>query len=147
MKNLMSDAELIRHSNAVVAGTTDIEPAAGVDTADCEGVLFIVSLGAITAGAVTSVKAQQSSAADGAGDAFADLEGSEIAVADDDDNQLVYVDVRRPTERFVRCVVARGTENAVVDGITAIKYGLRKRPATQGATVVGGKIVAGPDEA
>lgn len=138
---LAHDTKVVRHSNAVAAGTTDIEPTNGIDTANFDGVMFIVAFGTITAGAVTVVKAQQSTAVDGTGDAFADITGSAISVADDDDNQVVLLDIQNPTNRYVRCVVDRGTQNAVVDGIVAVLYGGANKPTTHDATTVVGAEV------
>ena len=67
-------------------------------------------------------------------DAWSDLEGSAITVADDDDNQLFACDVVRPQKRYVRAVVDRGTANATVDGIIAQQYGPKAIPTTQPAT-------------
>jgi hypothetical protein len=108
--------------------------------------MFVVAFGAITATAVTSIKLQQSSD-DGAGDAFADIAGTAVTVADDDDNKLVYLDIQHQTERYLRVVVDRGTANAVVDGIVAIQYGPANAPVTHDATtVVGGEYHYGPAE-
>lgn len=127
--------KVTRVSNAVAAGTTDIN-SSEVDMQNFEGVKFYVLFGAITAGAVTSIKAQQDTVTGMAG--AADLEGTALTVADDDDNQIAILDVYRPRERFVRCVVDRGTQNAVVDGIIAVQYGPRVMPATNDATTVVG---------
>lgn len=125
---------LLRPSNAVAAGTTAIN-GDGVDLANYEGVKFYFLFGTITATAVTSCKAQQSSDDDDA-DAYADIEGSAVDVADDDDNQVVVIDVKRPRERYVRPVVSRGTANAVLDGIIAVRYGPRSVPTSEDAAVV-----------
>ena len=122
--------ETALHSAAVAAGTTDIEPANGVDTADCESVRFLVQFGAITATAVTTIKLQQSDDSDGSPDAFSDLAGTGLSVADDDDGKVFCVEVVNPQKRYVRCVVDRGTANAVVDAIISEKGGLRSLPAT-----------------
>lgn len=134
------DNEIIRHSNAVAAGTTDVEPANGIDSANCDGILFLAAFGSITAGAATTVKAQQSSVVDGSGDDFSDIAGTSVTVADDDDNQIVALEIKRPTKRYVRCVVTRATQNSAVDGIIAIRQGANKRPVTQGATVAGAEL-------
>lgn len=137
MNTFTENFKVVRHSNAVAAGTTDIEPAAGVDTAGFETITFIVAFGAITANAVTSIKAQCSTESDGAVDTFADLAGTSVAVADDDDNQLKYLEIHNPPERYVRCVVDRGTANAVVDGIIAILSNPHEKPVTQPTGVEG----------
>lgn len=50
----------------------------------------------------------------------ADLEGSLVGpLADADGNKLLVLDVHRPRERYVNCVVNRATGNAVIDGVIA----------------------------
>lgn len=116
------------------AGTTDI---AGVtlDMEGFEGVLMVITFGAITAGAVTSIKAQQG-AASNLSDA-ADLEGTSQTIADTDDEKTFYIDLVRPRERYVRLYVDRGTQNAVVASATYYQYGARKQPTTHGSNVSG----------
>ena len=136
--------KVIRVMNAVAAGTSD-QNSSVVDMANWDGVKFYTAFGAITSGAVTSVKAQQAAASD-ASDA-ADLEGSAVTVADDDDNQIVVHDIHRPRERYVRIVVDRGTQNAVIDGIVAVLYRGRVQPTTDDSTtVVARKLLASPAE-
>jgi hypothetical protein len=128
--------------DAGVAATTDITSDA-VDTANCDGVLFIVSFGTITVNAVTSIKVQQ---CDTSGGSYADLEGTAQTVADSHDNKTFYVDIFRPREQFLKLVVDRGTANAVVGSIIAIKYNCANRPVTQGAGVQGGESFNWPAE-
>lgn len=142
--NLTKNVKVTRVMDAVAAGTTD-QNSSEVDMKGFEGVMFIAAFGAIDATAVTSVKAQQG-AVTGMGDA-ADLAGTSISVADDDDNKVVVLDIYRPQERFVRCVIDRGTANAVIDGVIAIQYGPREKPTTHDATtVVGTEVHASPAE-
>ena len=144
MQSLLSNTEIARVMDAKAAGAT-AENGAAVDMRNFEGVMFIAALGALTAGQETSIRAQQAAASDGA---FADLGGTRVGDAeDDDDNQLLILDVKRPTERYVRCVVSRGTADAAIDGMIAIRYGPRKKPTTQGSTVSASKAVDGPAEA
>lgn len=124
------------------AGTTDINGAT-LDMQDFEGVLIEVVFGAITASAVTSIKAQQGAESD-LSDA-ADLEGTGQTIADDDDNETFYIDLYRPQERYVRLVVDRGTQNAVVASATYYQYGARKKPVSH-ATGVTGELHVSPDE-
>jgi len=141
--NLSKNCKITRHSNAVAAGTTDITPSSGIDMQGFEGCLFIVEMGTITSSAVTSIKVQQS--ADDS--SYADLEGTSVTIADDDDNQIFYIDVIKPSDRYLKLIVDRGTANAVVDGITAIQYGARKAPTTHDSTTVGGgETHVSPDE-
>lgn len=116
------------------AGTTDINGAA-LDMTGWEGVLMVITFGAITTNAVTSIKAQQGQASnlsDGA-----DLEGTAQAIADSDDEKTFYIDVYRPQERYVRLVVDRGTQNAVVASAEYIQYGPKAAPTSHGTNVSG----------
>lgn len=142
--NLGKNTKTTVVSNAVAAGLTAIDPTA-VDMQNYESVMFIVTFGAITASAVTSVKAQQSSD-NGSSDAFADLAGTAQTVADTDDNLAFIIDIVRPGERYVKPYVSRGTANAVVESIIAIQYGARKAPVTQGATIGGIETHVSPSE-
>lgn len=115
------------------AGTSTITSTA-VDTAGYDGCCFIVPLGTIVSGSVTSIKLTQ---CDTTGGSYADLTGSNIAVLDTEDDGLRYIDIVRPQEQFLKVVVTRTTQNATIGGIVAILYGARKRPATHGSGVTG----------
>lgn len=133
MANFVYDKKATRVSNAVAAGTTAVN-SSSIDMAGFTAATFIVSFGAITATAVTSVKIQVSD--DDA--AWSDLTGSSVSVADDDDNQVVMIESSKVRSQYLRCVVSRGTANSVVDGIVALQYGAAIRPVAQdSATVVG----------
>lgn len=125
------------------AGTTDLNSDV-VDMANFEGVRFIVGFGAITSGAVTSVKVQQGQQSN-LSDA-ADLAGSAITIADTDDNKMAISEIYRPQERYVRLVTDRGTQNAVIDFVIAELYGPRKKPITQDTTVISAEIANSPAE-
>jgi hypothetical protein len=117
------------------AGATDLT-SEFVDTAGFEGVRLICGFGAIVAGAATSVNAQQ---CDTSGGTYADLAGTKITVADDDDNQITVIDIFRPRERYIKHLAKRATQNATIDFLVAELYGAggaRKEPVTQDAAVV-----------
>ena len=115
-----------------------------IDMANYEGVVFIAALGALASGAVTGLKVQMGSESN-LSDA-ADLAGTAISIADSDDNKLLVVDVNRPSERYVRAVLTRGTGDATIDGVVAIQYGPRLMPVTQDSTVAGIETHASPLE-
>lgn len=143
--NLSKACKITRVSNAVAAGTSDINSSSVDMGADggYDSVMFLVEFGTITSGAVTSVKAEQS--ADDS--SWNDLAGTGVTVADTDDNGVAWLDVHRPGDRYVRCTVDRATQNAVVDGITAIQYNARELPTTHDATtVLGGEFHLTPAE-
>ncbi len=144
--NLANETKIIRHSNAVAAGTTAITPSSGIDMKGFDSCLFLASFGAIVSGAATSVKVQQSSD-DGVADGYSDLEGTSVTVADDDDNQVVAVEVVKPQKRYLKMIVSRATQNATLDGIVAILSGAKHVPTTHdSATVVGSETHVSPNE-
>lgn len=127
---------------AGAAGVTGINGAT-LDMQGYEGVLMVVRMGAITSGAVTSIKAQQSAASDMSDEA--DLAGTGQNIADSDDDKTFYIDLYRPTKRYVRVVVSRGTQNAVVASAEYIQYGAKKMPTTH-ETGVSGETHVSPSE-
>lgn len=140
-----SNCVVQRVLNAVAAGTTD-QTSSAVDMEGFEGCFFIALFGTLTATQVTSIKAQQSSD-DGGSDAYSDLEGTSVGpLADADSNKALVLDVYRPQKRYLKCVVDRGTANAVIDGVFAIKYGARKAPVSNGSTVSASEVAISPDE-
>lgn len=142
--NMLKCCKITRVMNAVAAGTTD-QNSTEVDMQGWDGVLFIAAFGALTATQVTQIKAQQD-AVTGMGSA-ADLAGTLVGpLADGDGNKCLALDVYRPQERFVRCVVDRGTANAVIDGVIAIQYKGRKAPVTQGTTIAFAEAHVSPAE-
>lgn len=125
------------------AGTSDLTSEA-VDTKGFEGARFICGFGTITSGAVTSTKAQQ---CDTTGGSYADLEGTSQTVADTDDNKVVITEIFRPREQFLKHVVDRGTQNAVVDFLIVELYGPISKPTTDdSATVISREIHNSPAE-
>ena len=120
------------------AGTTTIT-SSSVNMAGFNSVLFVVPLGTIVSGAVTSIKLQQSSD-DGSSDSFDDLTGTSQTIADTDDDKVVYVDLKQPQKQYVRMVVSRATQNATLGGILALQYQKRSIAPTgftQGTNVAG----------
>lgn len=147
----MNIQQLARNTKAtlvkttVVAGTSDIQSDA-VDMAGYEGVVFYISMGAITATAVTSANVQQSSTAALAG-TETDILGSKITIADDDDNQMAIIDLYRPSKRYVNAIVLRATANSVINSIIAVQYGSGKLPTTNDtATVIDALTLISPAE-
>lgn len=136
MRKLIGD---IKITNAIlpsegVAGTADINGAI-IDMSGFDGVLATVVMGVITSGAVTSIKMQQDTAAAMGG--AADLEGTAQTIADDADDKTFYIELINPKERYVRLVVDRGTQNAVVSSATYIQFGAKAKPTSQGSNVSG----------
>jgi hypothetical protein len=102
----------------VAAGTTSTASSA-VDTLGYAGVRFVAGFGTLTASQVTNLKAQHSDD----NSTWADIAGTATAnLADADGGKLLIVDVFKPTKRYVRASVQRGTANAVINGVIAERY-------------------------
>lgn len=141
---ISKETKVTRVLDAIAAGTSD-QNGTVIDMQNFDSVAFIVMFGAIVAGAVTSIKAQQGTQV-GGGD-MADLLGTAITVADSDDTSMAILEIKRPRERYVRVVVDRGTQNATIDGAIAIQSGPRVKPTTHDATtVLGSELHASPAE-
>ena len=129
---LTNEVQTVRVQNAAAAGTTVLN-SSSVDMLGWDGVRGVFGVGTLTAGQVTSLKAQDSPD----NSAFTDITGAAgSALADGDGNGLLIVDVYRPLRRYVRFVRNRATQNAVVDfGIAEQYRGPRRGPQTKDATV------------
>lgn len=136
--SLAKNVAIDRVSNAVAAGTSDIN-STGVDMEGFETATFVVAFGTITATAVTSIQIDHSSD----NSSYAAVAGSKVTVPDTASNKLAITETVRPTLQYVRCTVDRGTANAVVDGIFAIRSRAKKYPITQGSTVQGTTVIIG----
>lgn len=139
MRNLSKEAKITLHSTAVAAGATAITPSNGIDMAGFDGCIFIVTIGTITAGAVTSIEVHQSSD-DGDSDSYTAIAGTNVAIADDEDNKIFYVDVINPRERYLKLIVNRATQNAVLNSIVAIQYKAGNSPVAHDVTVIDGEL-------
>ena len=58
----------------------------------------------------------------------ADLAGTGITVAADDDNQIFVLDIFQPAERYVRVVVDKDAANATAEDAIYIQYAGRTVP-------------------
>lgn len=108
-------------------------PGAGLDLGlyGADRVLMVVTFGALTAGAVTSIKAQTDTTVD-FDDSPADIAGTAQTVAQATGSDKTFmIDLYNPPGRYVRLSVSRGTANAVVASAFYLVYGMRNRPAVQ----------------
>jgi len=123
-----------------VAGVTAVN-GAGLDLAlyGADRVLMVVTFGVITGLAATSIKAQVDSQV-AFGGSPADIAGTAQTVADDKDDKTFLIDLINPPSQYVRLVVLRATQNAVVAGAWYLVYGVRARPAAQPAGIAGLEI-------
>lgn len=130
--HLADAVSVIRTSNPVAAGQATTNTT-GVDTKDCDGVLFVTLISTIASTGTVTVTATES---DNNSDYTAIAGSPSIAYADDDDNKLAIIDVRNHTKRYVRVNIVTATANGTIDGVVAIKYNLHESPATADETVL-----------
>lgn len=112
-------------------GATD-RTGAEADMQGWDGILIITKFAAIATGATTVVKAQQDTAT-GMGSA-ADLTGTGITVADNDDDQIFVIDLYKPLERFVRGYVDKDTSNNSAESMIYVLYSGSKAPFANNQT-------------
>lgn len=137
LHSLIQETKTVRVSNAVAAGTSDVN-LTSVDVSGFNSVLLQVHLGAIVTGGVQSVKLQESDD----NSTFSDLEGTSITVADTDDNGVVQAEVLGPLKRYIRGVVKRATQNTTIDSAVMILANPLAIPTTQ--TTIGNEISVTP---
>jgi len=120
----------VKISSALVyaSGTADRNGAI-LDMSGWDGVLVIARIAAVAAGGTNSIKMQQDTAVGGG--SMADLLGTGITIADDDDDQIFAIDLVKPRERYVRCVIDKDTSNAMAEDVTYIQYAGSKFPFAQ----------------
>lgn len=116
------------------AGTAD-RTGAALDMQGWDGVLMVVKLATIATGGTNSIKAQHGDAAN-LSDA-ADLLGTGQAIADDDDNEVLYIDVFQPQKRYVRLYVDKDTSNSCAEAALYIQYKGKSLPSTHASGVAG----------
>lgn len=132
MPNLSDSVGLIKVKDHSTAATSAVTSDA-IDMQGYQGVLILTSFG--TAAADNTVKVQQSSD-DGSADAYSDLEGTSVASGTSDED--VWVDVYKPTKRYLKLVATRGT-SSTLESIWAVRYGAAKQPVdnTTSGTIIG----------
>jgi len=117
------------------AGAAGVSAITGstIDFADAEGALIVLHMGPIVTGAVTSVKFMEGATTS----PTTDVTGTSVTIADDKDNEIIYLNMKRPGLRYGAIYVTRGTQNATIGSAIAYVYGQRSLPITQAATVTG----------
>jgi len=128
MNNALSQEAQIRTA-LDYASAAAVRNGAVFDMQGFEGVMMVVKFAAVAAAGVFSIKVQQDTAV-GMG-AAADLAGTAIAVANDDDEQIFILDIYQPKERYVRVVVVKDATNVSAEMAFYIGYGARTLPVVQ----------------
>lgn len=125
------ELKVLKVEAAAAAGTSELNSDV-VDLQDYEGVLFLVTAGAITSGGAQSIKVEEGDESN-LSDAAA-VTGLAITIDDDDDGQSFMLDYKKTTKRYCRATILRATENSAFGEIYAICYGPRVKPVVNAVT-------------
>lgn len=128
--NLIQNIKLRKVAAGETAGTGAVNSTA-VDMQGFDGVLFFTTIA--VANAANYINAAQGAASNGS-DA-ADLEGTKVVAASN--ASAVWIDVYKPTDRYVRCEMARGGASTASGDIWAIQYAGRLLPEAADNLVTG----------
>lgn len=127
----MLDKVKIASSLDYASGATD-RNGATVDTLGFAGVIFAVKLAAVATGGTNAIKLQHGDASNASD--MADIKGSKVTVADDDDNQLFLLQVEKPTKRYVRVVMDKDATNACAESVVHMLHGPDYKPQVNDVT-------------
>lgn len=134
MDNFVKDVKVIVCSNGAAAGVTQVNSAI-VDAFGFDEVVFMASVGAVTAGSVMALQMQDSN--DNAATNMANI-GGNAAVTDSGgatSNSVMIVDAVNVQKRYVRATFAPTVQNAVLNQIICVLRRAKSMPVTQPASV------------
>jgi len=145
---LLSQVKVDQILGYFAAGTTK-RTSSIIDMANYDGVMFVVGLGTILENGTLDAFVEQHTLNQTSGMArLATTAAYTVLAADALKTQsCIVVDVYRPQERYLQCNITPAVANAVVLGITAILYNGRKKPVTQGTSVLASTSLSNPAEA
>lgn len=144
LKNVAIDQLLGYFAAGQVAKNSDI-----IDMQGYDGVLFIAGFGTIVENGTILVAVEQNIANSAGGmAALAGTTAHTVTAANAALTQsAIAVDVYRPRERYLRCVVTPAAQDAVLLGVVAIRYKTRKAPVSQAAGILKSTQLVSPAEA
>lgn len=138
--NLLEIVKVVKIHNGSGAGTTLVTSGSAVDTAGYDGVMIVADLAAVVDNCVlTLTPLTVATNTTSGGTAVSNATTAAFTAATSSNAQLVC-DVYKPAARYVYATLARTTQNATVNSITAFLYRARSMPVTQPSTVVATKI-------
>lgn len=144
--SITKNIKITRVSAAAAAAQTAVNSSI-IDMQGFDGVLFLAMTGDVSDTSVLTLKAEQNTANSTSGMAALGGAATFTAGATSADNKVLALDVFKPTERYLRAVLTRGTANAAVDGIIAIQYGAQNKPTAHDVSVIASALLNDPAEA
>lgn len=141
--NVKVDQVLGYYAAGTTKRTSDI-----LDMSGFEGVLFIAELGTLIENGTLDVFVEQNTANQTSGMARVatttvhTVTAANAALA----KSCILVDIYQPQERYLQCNITPATQNAVILGITAIRYSGKVKPDAS-ATAIKSTFLQSPEEA
>jgi len=147
MQNLSANVKVDQVLGYFAAGQTK-RTSSIIDMSGYEGCLFIAELGTIIENGTVDVFVEQNTANATSGMArLATTTAHTVTAANAAlTSSCILVDVTQPQERYLQCNITPATQNAVILGITAIRYNGKVVPAT-GSTALASTLLVGAAEA
>lgn len=143
LKNVKVDQILGYYAAGVTKRTTDI-----IDMANYDGVMFVFELGTIIEAGTIDCYVEQNTANSTSGMARLatttayTVTATTAALA----KSAIVVDVYQPGKRYLQANITPATQNAVILGVTAIRYSARMKPEANAALLKNTQLVS-PAEA
>lgn len=143
LKNVKIDQILGYYAAGTTARTSSI-----IDMQGYEGVLFVAGLGTIIEGGTVNVQVLQNTANTTVGmAAVAGTSAHTVTAANALLTQsAIVVDVYKPLERYLEVTVTPASENAVILGVTAIRYKGKMAPNANADLLTSTQLIS-PSEA
>lgn len=143
-RNFSSDVRIVPILS-YASGTAD-RTSAVIDMKGYEGACVVVHFAAIATSGTNSIFLQQADAASNSTTltSGADVATSAQTVADDDDNEVKYIDIVRPGKRFFQLNIDKDTTNSCAESAVVYLYRGNVRPVThaEGTGTSGGTDIA-----
>lgn len=137
--NLLLDTKMTKVMDSQAAGQTAVEGSI-LDMYGFGKVTFIVSLGTMSASAITTVHLQTGSLENGSD--MADVTDSAIGADTDNDDRLLVIEAVGMNAKYIRCVILRSGGNSEIDSIIAIQSNATNGQVVQDYTeVASGKLL------
>lgn len=122
---LVRESIISRGANATAAGQTDIDGAV-IAADNFNNFLFVAAFGTVTDGSVLGLEVYGATTV-GFGSPVL-LAATPTVTASGASNKLMAIDIKYPPYPFLRCRVKRGTANAALDSLVAVRYGQQGSP-------------------
>lgn len=123
LRSIVKDAAVTEMIGYYAAGTSAIVSSRVLDMSGYDSCAFIGAVGTVTAGGVIKVIPRHGATSSSTG--MVDMSTAAAATTASTTahtRQTLIAEIHRPTKRYVSVKLHRATQNAVVEGVIAIRY-------------------------